>query len=778
MSKIDIFLYVVIAIKSSLISLNQVNTRHKIYFCKTYHSRFWPVKHSFKYPVLFVGVDLDILEQQQYKKDGHSLFDIGYNNSSIIFNINDDDYLGKINSGDDNLENPYIQKPKNQIKSIKEKLLWHIKQHNIPTDDLSRFELVTMPRFLGYAFNPASFHYCYSRNNELKVVILEINNTFGEKHLHVLSRDTVTDQESRNGYDMSFTMKRAFHVSPFNDRLGTYKMLCKDPSSGYLDMRIVMYAGQDNKSQLKKKMVATVSGPSYILSMNSLLYAIIRYPFDIFLTFPRILKEAYKLHYSKKLGIYHRPIPIEGTVVKLEPNSIELHAQEIITSYLRYLIESSLESTYITINLPDKNKLPIIIRPSNLPIISFSNTITINLHDYSFFTNLLINQNIYRALLISYFEKSWDCDELGLLLKLFFNNRLDIENKVDNKKEPLHRDYKIKLSNFENRISILRRWYWKKSFNNQESSGERAKKEFDQLLQKMWPPIGVDRDFIASIVQNDVCFDIRLDATINSHEEVAVALRDLFAINSEGNTIALFGYTHLYMLSPFTFPSSATISNISPIIASKLHLLPFPPRYLAYENKEPLKHPIDKFIHSSKLFTNKDKLKYTWMMLLMVLGYSFDAGFWQMITGFIEGPRGNLYFAEKWLWEGIVDLLKRYERKDKGEEEDKDEVKNEDEDEDEEHWAECESDIESDNSISIKSSNEERKKQVFDGWEVVYERIGNNDKLQKVKPTPTPSLPSPSTKPTEVNPMIEEDKQQRLWLFTKIFREVILLRTD
>lgn len=56
-------------------------------------------------------------------------FEIGYNNSSIIFNINDADYLGKINSGDDNLENPYIRKPKNQIKSIKEKLLWHIKQH-------------------------------------------------------------------------------------------------------------------------------------------------------------------------------------------------------------------------------------------------------------------------------------------------------------------------------------------------------------------------------------------------------------------------------------------------------------------------------------------------------------------------------------------------------------------------------------------------------------------------------------------------------------------------
>jgi len=118
-------------------------------------------------------------------------------------------------------------------------------------------------------------------------------------------------------------------------------------------------------------------------------------------------------------------------------------------------------------------------------------------------------------LLIGYFEKSWDCGELGLLLKLFFNNDdSDKKNKEDNKKEPLHRDYKIKLSNFESRISMLRRWYWKRSFNNQEISGERAKKEFDQLLQKMWPPIGVDRDFIASVVQNDVCFDIRLEATV------------------------------------------------------------------------------------------------------------------------------------------------------------------------------------------------------------------------------------------------------------------------
>jgi len=187
------------------------------------------------------------------------------------------------------------------------------------------------------------------------------------------------------------------------------------------------------------------------------------------------------------------------------------YAQKIITKYLSYLIENSLVLTRITINLPDKNKSPITIRPTNLPssiIPPYSNHIIINLHDYSFFTNFLINQNIYRALLIGYFEKSWDCNELGSLLNIIFNNQSDQE------KEPLHRDYKIKLSNFENTISMLRRWYWKNLFKDQESSGERAKKEFDQLLQNMWPPTGVEEDFIASIVQNDVCFDIRLNAMV------------------------------------------------------------------------------------------------------------------------------------------------------------------------------------------------------------------------------------------------------------------------
>ncbi|RIB22152.1 hypothetical protein C2G38_2174660 [Gigaspora rosea] len=162
----------------------------------------------------------------------------------------------------------------------------------------------------------------------MSIIVLEINNAFGEKHLYILNRDT------RLGLDMSFTINRAFHVSSFNDRKGIYKAFCKDPR--YLYMRLVMYTDSSHPDDIssenvtyknntpiqrsRKKLVATASGHLYPLNLLSVIYAIMTYSLEIFLTMPRILKKSYKLHYYKNLGIYHRPIPIEGTVVVLEKN--------------------------------------------------------------------------------------------------------------------------------------------------------------------------------------------------------------------------------------------------------------------------------------------------------------------------------------------------------------------------------------------------------------------------------------------------------------------------
>ena len=70
-----------------------------------------------------------------------------------------------------------------------------------------RITLVTNLRSFGYVFNPASFFLCRDRSGELVVVMVEVHNTHGERHLYVLRGDET---------DVGFvdSMDKAFYVSP------------------------------------------------------------------------------------------------------------------------------------------------------------------------------------------------------------------------------------------------------------------------------------------------------------------------------------------------------------------------------------------------------------------------------------------------------------------------------------------------------------------------------------------------------------------------------------
>lgn len=80
-------------------------------------------------------------------------------------------------------------------------------------DFKGRIRLVTMPRILGYVFNPVSFWYCYD-GDQLKAVICEVNNTFGESHNYVVL-DPLEKKES--------PLEKVFHVSPFYSVKGNYR---------------------------------------------------------------------------------------------------------------------------------------------------------------------------------------------------------------------------------------------------------------------------------------------------------------------------------------------------------------------------------------------------------------------------------------------------------------------------------------------------------------------------------------------------------------------------
>jgi len=78
--------------------------------------------------------------------------------------------------------------------------------------------LHTYPRVLGYTFKPVSFWYCHraadDQQGALRAIVVEVNNTFGERHCYVLDHPR---------YGVEQRADKVFHVSPFNPVQGHYR---------------------------------------------------------------------------------------------------------------------------------------------------------------------------------------------------------------------------------------------------------------------------------------------------------------------------------------------------------------------------------------------------------------------------------------------------------------------------------------------------------------------------------------------------------------------------
>ncbi|MCB1888209.1 MAG: DUF1365 domain-containing protein [Rhodocyclaceae bacterium] len=79
--------------------------------------------------------------------------------------------------------------------------------------------LQTLPRQFGYVFNPVSFWFCHGRDGRLRVVLAEVNNTFGERHCYLVHH---ADQRPIVSGE-SLRARKCFHVSPFLPVRGEYR---------------------------------------------------------------------------------------------------------------------------------------------------------------------------------------------------------------------------------------------------------------------------------------------------------------------------------------------------------------------------------------------------------------------------------------------------------------------------------------------------------------------------------------------------------------------------
>ncbi|MGV1761823.1 DUF1365 domain-containing protein [Rhizobium sp. A22-96] len=97
--------------------------------------------------------------------------------------------------------------------------------------DGGAIRLLTMPRLLGWAFNPLSVFFCYARDESLKAILWEVDNTFGERHGYMIP------VEAGSGSEIVQHCDKAFYVSPFMDMDLRYKFRVSPPDE-LLSIRI------------------------------------------------------------------------------------------------------------------------------------------------------------------------------------------------------------------------------------------------------------------------------------------------------------------------------------------------------------------------------------------------------------------------------------------------------------------------------------------------------------------------------------------------------------
>ncbi len=155
------------------------------------------------------------------------------------------------------------------------------------------------PRVLGYTFKPVSFWYCHRANGSLRAIVVEVNNTFGERHCYLLDEPA---------FGRELRAQKAFHVSPFCSVEGGYRFRFMVTADRTRTVARIDY--DDAQGPLLE---TSVSGTLEPLSASTVRRALLRYPAMTFGVVLRIHWQAAKL-FLKKIRFISKPVPPESFV--------------------------------------------------------------------------------------------------------------------------------------------------------------------------------------------------------------------------------------------------------------------------------------------------------------------------------------------------------------------------------------------------------------------------------------------------------------------------------
>ncbi len=231
-------------------------------YAKVFHKRTFPSLNQFCYDVFYICFDISKIKDLRA-----NFFSL---NRFNFFSFYEKDHGNRDGS---NLEN-WIRKllyEKNLNESIK------------------KIFLFTHPRIFGYVFNPVNFWFCLDSENNLRAILFEVNNTFGQHHCYLV----YNENHSIINLDQWFSCDKKFYVSPFFSIIGNYKFrvnFTPKKIAVWIDYEI------DGKKNLFTNVISTAIVP---LTKSSLIKVFGHIPFLTFKVIILIHWQALKLFFKK-----------------------------------------------------------------------------------------------------------------------------------------------------------------------------------------------------------------------------------------------------------------------------------------------------------------------------------------------------------------------------------------------------------------------------------------------------------------------------------------------
>ncbi len=133
--------------------------RSCFYECRVMHQRLGPKQHRFRYRMFYFALDLDELDEAPKRVRGFS------HNRRNVYEFRDSDHLTM----------PGMEKA-----GLRANLTAWLAGEGVTLPAEARVTFLSLPRMLGYVFNPVSFFFCEGADGAPLGAIVQVGNTFRE----------------------------------------------------------------------------------------------------------------------------------------------------------------------------------------------------------------------------------------------------------------------------------------------------------------------------------------------------------------------------------------------------------------------------------------------------------------------------------------------------------------------------------------------------------------------------------------------------------------------